>query len=192
MQVKFRINIFLIGVLVIGLVSCQKELTLEEYSAYISNPDNGLRINQTVSGFELSAMYEPANYFSARQNSDLTVEEASAYEHIQFRIKLLQGGNILLYKETQHQNEVTRINHFGFMAQDDFVIYTGSDTNRCKMVHFSRNYNLSPTVDLSLAFDAIPKTNDWQLVYNDKQFNLGRVKFLFKSEDLTDIPALKR
>lgn len=174
------------------LMSCQKDLTLEEYSAYISNPENGLRINQNLGDFELSAMFEPSVYFTKKQNGDLTLDEVSQFEHFQFRIKLNSGGNILMYKETQLQNEVTRINHFGFMGHQDFHILTAQDTFDCKLAHFSRNYNLSPTIDLSLAFDAIPKNDDWQLIYNDQQFNLGRIKFLFKSNDLENIPELKR
>lgn len=171
--------------------SCTKELDAEEYKIFVSNPANGLRVNQAVGDFELSAMYEPTNYLLAQGNGNASREEYEQFEHFQFRIKLNAGGNILLYKETQQQNEVTRINHFGFIAQNDFEIRTANDTNQCKMVHFSRNYNLSPTIDLSLAFDAIPKSDDWQLVYEDQQFNLGTIKFLFKESNLNNLPELK-
>lgn len=185
----FTITFFLVFCF---LYSCAKPLTAEEYAAYVSNPENGLRKDQTLGDFELSVMYEPTNYLLAKRNdSEVTKEEYEQFEHFQFRIKLSGGGDILMYKETQLQNEVTRINHFGFNAQRDFQIITSADTNQCKMVHFSRNYNLSPTIDLSLVFDPIPKDNDWQLVYNDKQFNLGKIKFLFKADDLNDLPELK-
>lgn len=191
MLVKYSFYI-IVSYLLLLIASCEKQLTNEEYAVYVTDPENGLRINETVNDFDLSVMYEPSEYFAAKSEAQFTVEEVATFEHFQFRIKLIEGGNILLYKENQNINEVTRINHFGFTVKEDFFIVAGQDTLNCKLAHYSRNYNLSPTIDLSLTFDAIPKTNDWQFVYDDQQFNLGRVKFLFKSEDLSDLPALKR
>lgn len=190
MPVKFKLSFILPGVFLFGLLACQKELTKEEYAAYIANPENGLRKDQSINDFELSVKYEPASYVVSQQEG-LTLKEVAQFEHFQFRIKLTKEGNILLFKETPFQNEVTRINHFGFSAKNDFSIRTGKDTIPCQLAHYSRNYNLSPTIDLSLAFDAIPKENDWQLIYKDQQFNLGTVKFHFDAEDLQNVPALK-
>lgn len=185
----------LLGVLVLVSASCQKELTPEEYSKYISDPENGLRKNQTVGNFELSVMYEPVDYLLGKSKDnrplDQQREEFENFEHFQFRIKLTEGGNILMYKETVQKNEVTRIHHFSFEAKRDFTIVSGVDTNYCKFAHFSRNFNLSPTIDLTLAFDKIEVENDWQLIYEDKQFDLGKIKFLFKEDDLRNLPALK-
>lgn len=185
----------LLVILILISASCQKELTPDEYSKYISDPENGLRKNQTVGDFELSVMYEPVDYLLGKSNDtrplDEQRKELSSYEHFQFRIKLREGGNILMYKETIQKNEVTRINHFSFEAKQDFVIVSGADTNYCKLAHFSRNYNLTPTVDITLAFDKIEVENDWQLIYQDQQFDLGKVKFLFKEDDLRNLPALK-
>ena len=186
--------ILLIVLLQIIFVSCQNQLTADEYLQYVSDPENGLRKDQNVQGFELSIMYEPTEYLMAKKqdNSGLEkrVAELNEFEHFQFRIKLKSGKNILMYNETQETNEVTRINHFGFQAKNDFMIISAEDTNYCVLSHYSRNYNLTPTIDLTLAFNKIDKNTDWQLVYSDKQFNLGRIKFLFKKEDITDLPIL--
>lgn len=175
--------------------SCKKQLSSEEYATYVSDPANGLRKDQTVGDFELSVMYEPVDYLLGKSKDTRPAEEQqkefAAFEHFQFRIKLSEGGNILMYKETIQKNEVTRINHFSFEAKRDFMIVAGTDTNYCKLAHFSRNYNLSPTVDLSLAFDKIDSESDWQLIYDDKQFDIGKVKFLFKNDDLRNLPELK-
>ena len=186
----------LIGILLLGLFgfSCKKELNKEEYSAYVSDPENGLRKDQTVGGFELSAMYEPADLIIAKRDIKDAKEWKSEYEtfeHFQFRIKLKEGGNILMYHETAQKNEVSRINHFSFEAKEDFMILSGQDTSKCKLAIYSRNYNLQPTIDLTLTFDKIEKKSDWQLIYSDQQFDIGKVKFLFRQEDLNNIPDLK-
>ena len=71
-------------------------------------------------------------------------------------------------------------------------IVNGKDTLACQLAHYSRNYNLTPTVDLSLAFDPVDKTKDFTLVYSDTQFNIGKVKFKFREDDFRELPALKR
>lgn len=180
----------------VAVVSCQKELTKNEYQSFVVDPENGLRKDFETKDFDISVMYEPAEYLQAKMSDNeiepVSLSDIENYEHFQFRIRLKSGSNILMYNETSSKNEVTRINHFGFTAQDDFIIVSELDTSRCKLAHYSRNYNLSPTVDLTLAFDRIEKTSDWQFIYSDQQFDLGRIKFLFKQEDLEDLPKLKK
>ncbi len=181
----------LIFLVFIALTSCQKELTAEEYLAYVNNPENGLKKEKEIGDFKIGVKYEPTQFLLSKQEN-VEEDELSNYEHFQFRMKLKRGGDILLYKESNDMNEVTRINHFGFEAKNDFFIVSNSDTTNCIISHFSRNYNLNPTIDLTLAFNAIDKKNDWQFVYNDHQFNIGTVKFVFKKEDLSNLPILKR
>ncbi|MBD3638025.1 MAG: hypothetical protein HUJ25_11790 [Crocinitomicaceae bacterium] len=187
-----QLYIALIGML---LLSCTKQLNEKEYAQYVSNPENGLRKDQVVGDFELSAMYEPVEYIlSLEQPGDIETRrnELNEYEHFQFRIKLNTGGNILMHNETSEHNEVTRINHFSFMCHQDFMIISDADTSKCVGAIYSRNYNLTPTIDLSLAFNQLEKDENWQLIYTDQQFNLGRTKFLFKKEYLSDLPEFKK
>lgn len=177
------------------LLSCKKELESEEYAKYVTNPENGLRKDRTVKKFKISAMYEPADYILSQSNDENDQEwgnELIKFEHFQFKIELLEGGNILNYQETPLSNEASRISYFSFLVKDNFKIVAENDTISCKIAHYSRNYNLSPTIDLSLTFEKLDKTVDWQLIYNDTQYNLGIVKFLFKQDDLLDVPALKK
>lgn len=191
--------ILLIVLLQIFFVSCQEQLTANEYLQFVSDPENGLRKDQNVQGFELSVMYQPVDYSIAREiESGVEVSDYNSKkeslgnsESFQFRIKLTEGGNILRYNQNNNLNENTRINHFSFLAKDDFSIITKTDTVACNLCHYSRNYNLTPTVDLSLLFDELTKDSNWQLVYKDTQFGLGTVKFVIKKEDINNIPSLK-
>lgn len=193
MQVSKVLIILSLLAIVIG--SCQKELNLSAYESFCSNPENGLRKEADSNGFLLSVKYEPSQLLIGRQGlSNIEAEDYGVdnYEHFQFQIKLISGGNILLHNETPSINEVTRINHFSFNAKNDFYLIQNEDTVACDLAHYSRNYNLSPTIDLSLAFPKIDKISDWQFVYTDKQFNIGRTKFMFKAEDLKNLPELKQ
>ena len=190
-QVSKRFVYIMVATLILG--SCQKELSPEEYVSWVNNPENGLRISQTLGDFEVEVKYEPAEYNEAMTHlKDLNQSnpEYSEYEHFQFRIKSLIGGDILRYKENQTNNEVTRINHFSFNSKSDFKVIVGADTNDCKLSVYSRNYNLSPTIDLSMSFNKMEKSQDWQFIYSDKEFNLGTLKFMFRKEDLNSIPLL--
>ena len=61
----------------------------------------------------------------------------------------------------------------------------------CKLSHYSRNYNLTPTVDVTLMFGELDKNSDWRIIYKDTQFGLGTVKFIIRKEDINNIPLLK-
>ena len=185
--------------LLIAMSSCSNELERAEFVSYVTNPKNGLRNDQNIGDFEISVMYEPVDYIIEREfRNDISKEsvtdrkkELAEFEHFQFRIKLTKGGNILRYNENIYQNETSRINHFSFDAKRDFKIVSGNDTTYCRLAHYSRNYNLTPTIDLSLTFDKIEKTRNLQLVYQDQQFDIGKVKFMFKKEAFEDLPDLK-
>ncbi len=187
--------ILLISV-VLFLTGCSQALDHKAYMAYVSNPENGLVKTRTVGDFEVSVRYEPADFIIAGEQEKGSVDSefkssAHEFEHFQFRIKLKQGGNILNYKSTSMINQNSRINHFSFNARQDFKIISGGKAYPCKLTYYSRNYNLTPTVDISLVFDRIPLADDWQLVYTDQQFDLGRIKFLLKQNHLADLPTLK-
>ncbi len=175
--------------------ACTKNLSPDEYKAYVINPAHGLIKQADIGDFNLSLLYEPADYIIATEdgvNDIVSRREAlNDYEHFQFRIKLKSGTDILNHLTTSSQNAASRINHFSYHVHQDFILVSGQDTNRCKMVHYSRNYNLTPTVDLSLVFDKKENQKDWQLIYTDQAFNLGKVKFLLKQNDLADLPTLK-
>ena len=182
--------------IILGLLftSCTKYLDSEEYSAFVSDPENGLRKDESVSDFKVSVMYEPTEYIISQESpSDIESrrDELNDFEHFQFRIELLKGGNILTYKESASLNQNTRINHFSFYAKEDFKLVVDEDTSNCSLAIYSRNYNLTPTVDLTLSFKEQNKESDWQLIYDDSQFGLGRMKFLFDEHDLKGLPVYK-
>lgn len=187
---------------VLGLVfilsSCEKSLEQKDYAAYVTNPENGLKKTQVIGDFEISALYEPVDFILSKEFSledkqgiEQRRTELASFEHFQFRIKLLEGGNILNHDETMSCNESSRVNHFSFEATGDFMLIAGGDTLPCKLAHYSRNYNLTPTIDLTLSFPKANETNDLKLIYTDSQFSIGKVKFLFERERIEDTPALK-
>ena len=180
-------------------ISCQNELEAQEYLTWMSDPENGLRKDASVGDFELSLMYQPTNYLIAKEISvnnnfdgyENKKETLGEVNNFQFRIKLKNGDHILRYHQNNSINENTRINYFSFLVKDDFKLESKTDTINCKLAHFSRNYNISPTVDLTLMFGELNKSSDWRIIYKDTQFGLGTVKFTIKEEDINNIPSLK-
>ena len=179
--------------------SCSSVLEREDYVNFILNPDNGLIKKQTVENIEISVMYEPTDFIIQREFDLLDDEtliserkkELEDYLHFQFRLKLEKGGNILAFNQDEKYNESTRVSHFSFNSKNDFKIVSEMDTVACQIAHYSRNYNLSPTIDLSIVFDRLPTDQDWQFIYKDAQYGIGTTKFLFSKSDLQTIPTLK-
>lgn len=191
-------NIVLLLCALVVFSACRKSLSKEDYAAFVTNPENGLRKTENLGDIELSVLYEPADYLLSREFETGGTDQAESrkieldqYEHFQFRLKLSRGGNILKYREDSWHNENSRINHFSFDAQRDFQLVDGSDTLPCKIALYSRNYNLTPTIDLSLTFERSSRENDLRLVYTDSEFGIGKTKFLFKQEDIENAPELK-
>lgn len=177
--------------------SCKKTLTPAEYDQFIHDPDNGLRKTEIIGDYEVSALYETSEYIHSRESNISSrsptdrQSDLDKYEHFQFRIKHIPGGNILESNQDEFNNMNSRIQHYSFEAQNDFFLVNGNDTLPCKLSHYSRNYNLTPTVDLSLTFDKTDPQHDLKLIYADNQFNLGKIKFVFHREDIENAPNVE-
>ena len=63
----------------------------------------------------------------------------------------------------------------------DFVVVTSKkDTIACSGVTFERNYKIAPYQKIMLFFPNIAPNEKIQLIYNDKLFRKGILKFKFK------------
>ena len=72
-----------------------------------------------------------------------------------------------------------------FKIQDDFyVVTTKNDTIKCEGVLFERNFKVAPFTKVLLFFSGIAPEDKIQLVYQDKLFKKGTIKFNFRDKIL--------
>lgn len=66
------------------------------------------------------------------------------------------------------------------MDKDFYVVTSKNDTIQCSGVNFERNFKIAPYHKIMLFFSGIPENDQIQLIYNDKLFKKGTIKFQFK------------
>lgn len=73
------------------------------------------------------------------------------------------------------------LKYLSFSIDKDFYVVTSKkDTIHCSGVSYERNYKIAPYQKVMLFFSGIDPNDKIQLVYNDRLFKKGMVKFKFK------------
>lgn len=75
------------------------------------------------------------------------------------------------------------VKYMSFNMENDFYIVTSrNDTIKCSGVNYERNFKVAPFQKIMLFFSGIPPKDKIQLIYNDKLFGKGIVKFKFEEQ----------
>ncbi|HEX9981246.1 MAG TPA: hypothetical protein VGB50_11850 [Flavobacterium sp.] len=74
------------------------------------------------------------------------------------------------------------VKYMSFELQKDFYVVTSRhDTIPCAGTNFERSYKIAPYQKVMLFFSGIKPGEELQLVYNDRLFGNGTLKFKFKN-----------
>jgi hypothetical protein len=75
------------------------------------------------------------------------------------------------------------VKYMSFNIEKDFYVVTSKkDTIQCSGVTFERNFKVAPYNRLLLFFTGVPPSDNIQLIYNDRLFKKGVLKFSFNEE----------
>lgn len=143
-------------------------------------------VYHNFSGIDYKATLVPLQYYILKNNEN---KEASTIDSI---FSVYKDERIIEI-EFQHENEddllkdtytnldyESAVKYMSFKIENDFIIVTeSSDTITCSGVTFERNFKLAPFKRLLLHFGNVPEEENIQLVYNDKLFGNGLMKFKF-------------
>jgi hypothetical protein len=73
------------------------------------------------------------------------------------------------------------VKYMSFTLDKDFYVVTSKkDTIKCTGVSYERNFKIAPFQKVLLFFSGIDPEENIQLIYNDKLFKKGTLKFQFK------------
>lgn len=183
-----------------------KQLGSNDYIKWIDNPDNGLKKEKKLDEYQYKVFYKPADYVVFReiinsgaksideQQAQKRIGELSNFHQFNFDIVSADGKVSVLQHHLSNQEEhAARVNYFVSHAQQDFLLVEGSDTMPCVLYHFEQTFGATPLNTISLGFEKkSPKTEgDLQLIFTNRLFNTGEIKFLFPKSTITNIPKLK-
>ncbi|MCW3084172.1 MAG: hypothetical protein JWP12_1538 [Bacteroidetes bacterium] len=173
------------------------------YVRWMQDPENGLKKEKKIDELTFSVQYKTPEYVTCMElrgrpctDSVLrkNIGELKDMQYYDLKILLNDGSSELLkYKNTSPQQYNDRVNYFAFGMQNDLALVDGNDTLRCDLYHYERAYDVTPSATMLLGF--IKKSNndknDKTLIFYDRTFNKGMLKFKFAATGLYNKPKLK-
>ncbi|MBL7884406.1 MAG: hypothetical protein JNL69_10090 [Bacteroidia bacterium] len=184
------------------LHNINSSMSLDRFVEFVANKENQLTKNKEISDINFQLAFMPKEYLAYLElkNENYSKEQfaktASHYEGMSYfnlRLHLLKGqGELLKYNLSSGQQYEARIKYMSFEMQKDVFLVQGNDTLLPGMFHFERIFEVAPYATVMLAFDnaKFNQEEEFTIVYNDKLFNKGFIKYNYKNNQLIDLPNI--
>jgi len=162
---------------------------------------------KSFNGTDIKVMYQPPHYLASREviasddRSSIDVgsliEDYSNSFNYVLRMESLSSSGFLqniISDQTEYQELVE---YLSFSIQDDLSMVMGEEEFPCSFVHFERNYDVAPIVQIQVGFNInddikkrIKSSEEWTVRFNAERFGLGPLNFLFQTDILNDKPYI--
>ena len=174
-----------------------------EMKEYVVDMEHGLIKSKIIDEVTFSAKYKPVDYIIANEIKENVIsktvykkmqEELSGMQYFDLRIEIEKmNGELLKYGLSTEAEYEERVNYLAFTIKDDIKLIDGSDTLNCVLHHFERVYDIVPYATILLGFKNYGNDlmHEKTLMYHDKLFGKGIIKFTFLPADLQSIPHLE-
>lgn len=149
--------------------------------------------NQKVDDISFTATEVPIQYYLLKDqgnqdlfNIDSLYQENKRERIIEFTFDQVEEKDLLREDFTSLSYE-DGVKYMSFSMDKDFYVVTSkNDTIKCSGVNYERNFKVAPFQKILLFFSGIDPNEKIQLIYNDRLFKKGTIKFQFK-DTYTDI-----
>lgn len=183
-----------------------KQLGERQYLAWVEDTENGLKKEKKLDEYQYKVFYKPADYIVFREiinSGTKTIDEQQVQKRreelknfYQFNFDIVSADgkvSVLQHNLSNQEEHAARVNYFVSHAQQDFILVEGADTMPCVLYHFEQTFGATPLNTISLGFEKKnPNTEgDIQLIFTNRLFNTGEIKFLFPKSTINNIPKLK-
>ncbi len=184
------------------MIHSGENVSATEFITWCSNEDNHLSKSKTVSEMQYKVMFLPPESMAYTElkaeeyNLEIFRKVSDSYKdmsYFNFRIQLSDGnGELLKYNLQSAMQYEERIKYVSFnmdkdlyIIQDNAIIYPG-------LYHFERTFEVVPYLTVMMAFDnkKFDKKREFTLVYNDRLFEKGMIKFNYQNNQLVDVPEI--
>jgi hypothetical protein len=195
-------NRILVGLFLFSLLSCKpKEVGSKLYVKYMNDTDNGLLKTKEISGIAFDLLYNTPELMAIRDAGDESkidlsklIKEYEGLYYFNLRVRSAEQGEHILTELKKSREEILGMDSYmNFDMQHDFYLIDGADTCKCVLYTMDKTYGLSKDLNFSLAFDKKMQDSESEkiLVYDDKIFGCGIVRFSISGKDISSIPKLK-
>lgn len=166
-----HISIF---ILTLTLVSCSGQQvefgSWKAFQSYLNNPQNGFVLKEEVKGFIYEVKITPP---TTESKEELTIN---------LRINR-KNGTAVLNDNQFSQTEIMQIEHyFSFGITDDITLSSPGIKATPAFVHYERNYQLKPSIDIIIDFNGIKQGEDYSFKFTDRAFSQKTIEFKINQE----------
>ncbi|MBI2968480.1 MAG: hypothetical protein HYY40_11810 [Bacteroidetes bacterium] len=181
----------------------QDDLDPMEYVNWVEDMNNGLKVSKQIGNIRFTLQFKPLEYIILKENGnpdagkEEIIKEMEQMKDMQYYTFTISAddhlSDILKYNLNDPADYYFRLNYFASEMQDDLALVEGTDTLRCLLFHYERNYGLAPYTNFLLAFEK--KENgeeipDRTLIFDDGALNSGIVKITINGAALNRMPKL--
>jgi hypothetical protein len=177
-------------------------VSINEYTAYLNNPANGLVQTDNSHSIDLACAYKPTDLFAYQEtaaadaNAPLAADAAKAqyqgnvYVALSFAKNGQEVENAFLHDEPVHNACLSYLTHYVYQ---DVALCTATDTIPATASTYSRQYGTAraSTVLVMFAKGKTDLSQGFDILYRGDKFNLGTLRFPFAAEALHNIPTLR-
>ncbi len=176
-------------------------VTPNGYVNYFNETSNGLIKEQCFEQLQFKAAVVTNSLLAIKRSLGNEERIASNLKQIEnltyfvFKIHSNKKSDPFLEGAKTREEYAMRMQYANTGIQKDFKLEYNQTTIDCRVVIFEPARNLSEEQTFSLVFDDLKLSevvlSDVKLIYDDKLFGLGVMKFNFKKESIKAIPNLK-
>jgi hypothetical protein len=169
---------------------------------WCADPENRLTKTKSISDMEFRLNYLPAEamaFLELRtehydpEKFRRTTGNYSEMSYFNFRMEAIGwSGELLKYKLQTPSQYDERVKYLSFDMQNDLCLVQGQDTLLPGLFQFERIFEAAPYASVMFAFDnkKFDKYKGFTLVYYDRLFEKGFVKFNYKDKQLINLPTI--
>ena len=180
----------------------KQTLTATEFIKWCADENNHLNKSKEMSEFKYNLAYMPVQslaYLELRTEQYDEVKFQKACEHytdmtyFNLKIELPNGsGELLKYQLQSPRQYEDRVKYISFNIQNDIYLVQKTDTLNPGLCQYERIFEVAPYATVMMAFDSkkFNKEKEFTIVFNDKLFNKGFIKFNYKNGQLINVPNI--
>lgn len=184
--------------LIFFCISCSSvpdELTLSEYIEYINDPNNGLIVSQEINEMKFTSSFQPPILINELiKKRGLQSVDVSSDLSFKVKIEMIDKSDVIKKDVSQSGQYFYRLQYLNTEMQKDFKIISNNDSLPCKLLNYEYFEGITPYLIVNISMPKPNKNNNESivLIYNDKLWDKGLMKFTFNKEKLFTLPRIKK
>lgn len=180
----------------------EEKLSVQEFATWCADRNNKLSKSKDIADIRFDLSYMPKESMALLElrteqydypKFKETCNHYADMTYFNFKIEVINGsGELLKYKLDSPSQYEARVKYMSFEMQKDIYLIQGKDTLLPGLFQFERIFEVAPYSTVMFSFDnkKFNRNNEFTIVFNDKLFEKGFVKFNYKNKQLINVPNI--